>query len=226
MKNVANIGFLMVAITFCHVLTGQTRDAGLWISAEGEFRLNPRWSVVGSTEVRMHENWLELGAFIAEVGLERNLGDRWRLAGGMRLALNQQTDRTYVFRNRFFADVRYRYRVGKFDVVGRIKYQQQNEGWIWEDRVLMADHYLRAGAEIRWRATQSIRPYIGSELYFPLYAWQLQYPDKLRVQAGIEYRINKAHSFDLGFLYQQEINVSQPERDYVACLGYVFSPRW
>jgi len=216
----------IAAVCFSDRLPAQIRDAGLWAEAEGEFRLNPFWTAEAVAELRLHENLTEAGAFIAEAGLQRSLGERWRVGCGMRMTLNQQLDRTFEFRNRAYADVRYRYKMSRVDITGRLHYMQQSEGWLWDDLKPAADHYLRAGAELKWKFTSAIRPFLAGEIYYPLAFSLMPYPDKVRCRAGFEYRLSKVHAFELGFMWQQELNVPEPGIDYVGFVGYSFAPRW
>lgn len=227
MKNAVIIWLFCAVLCLHGSLRAQISDAGMWLEAEGEFRLNPLWMFEGAVELRIHENLMEVGAMITEVGLQRTFGDRWRAAGGMRMTYNQQQDRTFDFRSRMYADIRYRYSHRKLDFTARARYQQQSEGWIWDESEPGTRHYLRVGVEFRWRMSQAIRPYLAAEAFYPLTGiFSNPYADKLRYRGGVQYRFNKVHALDVGFLFQQEINVIAPEQDYVACLGYVFSPRW
>lgn len=227
MKNAVIIGLFCAVLCLHGSLRAQISDAGMWFEAEGEFRLNPFWMVEAAVELRMHENLMEVGAMIAEVGLQRNFGDRWRAAGGMRMTYNQQPDRTFDFRSRMYADIRYRYSYRQLDFTARVRYQQEAEGWLWDSATPQAGHYLRAGTECRWKMTPKWRPYLAIEAFYPLNGILMgPNTDKLRYRCGVEYRLNKVHALDVGFLFQQQINVTAPERDYIACLGYTFSPRW
>jgi hypothetical protein len=204
----------------------QVHDAGLWLGAEGSFRLNPLWNVVASGELRMHENMMEPGFFMAEAGVEYALSKSWRVSAGYRFGLKQQLDRSYVLRNRAFADLRYKQRISVFDLSARLKYQQQDDEGFALAGFQTTDQCLRSALELQWRYSRTFRPYLGVEMFNPMIALQVQYPEKYRFKVGLNWQINKIHSLDFGWMYQQEVNVKNPEYDYILAVGYKFSPRF
>ena len=205
----------------------QEKDAGLWLAAEGTVQVRQRSFILLNTEVRMHENMTEAGTFLAETGFGHDFGKGWRIAAYYRFIARQQLDRSYHYRHRYYSDLRYRYRTGKTDWIARARVQQQlrHEELLYQgntdDRT-----YLRLKGTFRYRINRTWRPYVGAEFYFPLTISGIHQMDKMRFSAGTLYRINRVHTLNFYYMIQHQVNVINPETDYIVGIGYEFTPKW
>jgi hypothetical protein len=222
------IPYLLMYLVCCFspvFLKAQEQDAGLWLGAEGEVQLNKRFSSILNAEVRMHENMMEVGTFLGEAGVEYGFFKVWRLGAYYRFTGSQQLDRSYHYRHRLYADLRYRNRIGKHDWIARVRLQQQfQHEEVFTDGRAEEKTYTRTKLSYRYRLNRTWRPFVSAELYFPVSLSGIQVMDKMRFSAGTRYRINRVHSITCYYMIQHEVNVRNPETEFVIGIGYVYSP--
>ncbi len=218
---------MLWGVTSCSVASGQERDAGLWLAAEGEIEISSRLATILNGEVRMHENMAEVGTWLAEAGVEYSLSQAWRFGLYYRFRGNQQLDRTYNYRHRYYVNVRYRNRQGKHDWVARVRLQQQfRHEELFTDRGAEDRTYIRPKLAYRYRLSRTWRPFVAAELYHPVSLNGIHLVDKMRFSAGTRYRINRVHAITLYYMVQHEVNVRNPGTDFILGIGYEFSPDW
>lgn len=216
--------FLMLLLT-SQPAAGQVRDAGMWLSLNGGYRINPVLTLVLSEELRLNENFLQADAWLTDAGVEYEVGNHWRLSTHYRVARRLQPDQTYLSQSRLYGDVRYKMRLGTVDLLATIRMHYQTDGWAVFSENPDPGHYLRPEAEMRWRLSGRWRPYLSAEMYYPMIAWQIQETDKVRFTWGTLIAFNKVHALDVFFRVQQEYHVKYPVTDFIIGLGYRFLPR-
>jgi len=208
-------------------VSAQVQDAGLWLAAEGSVKLRQRSFLVFNGELRMHENMMEAGTMLAETGFGYDFSRSWRLAAYYRFIARQQTDRSYQYRHRYYADLRYRHRAGKTDWTGRVRVQQQfRHEELFSSANADERTYMRPKASFRYRVSRTWRPYVSAEFYLPLSLSGIHPVDKMRFAAGTLYRINRVHSLNIYYMIQHQVNVKNPRTDFILGIGYEFTPGW
>ena len=215
-----------IVFTFSLLLTsnaeGQTQDAGLWTSVNFEAKLVKSVSATVSEELRFNENITELGAALTDVGLNYKLNKHFQFSVNYRFTQRHRNDNYYSFRHRFYVDIKYSKKLKplEFSIRTRLQDQVSDIGRASDGGV--PEYYLRNKLSMKWDLNKPYTPYISFELFS-----SLNYPrsyafDGMRAAAGVEYAFSKHHKVDLYYMIQKELNVSQPETDFVVGLGYYY----
>lgn len=207
------------------VATGQGWDAGLWLSADYEYRLTPRMVLVGSGELRFHDNAQSLRTMLADAGIEYSFHPDWRISGNFRLMGRQTTDQQYQPISRVYIDLRHRHRYRKMEWLTRLRVQQQSAHpvyhWFDDDAY---SRRIRPELTVRYRINKTWRPFVSCELFFPIvYHYPLD-PDKIRIAAGTRYRVSNVHALNVYLMVQQYVQQGAPKTDLMLGLGYSFTP--
>ena len=224
LKTVRLLVFLAFAggLLYSSRLNAQVKDAGLWTSVSFEAKVVKRLTATISEEVRFNENISEVGTVFTEVGLTYKLNKHFQFAGNYRYIRKRTVEDYYSFRHRFYTDIKYSYKLKPFDISLRSRFQDQ-----YSDIGRAADggipeYYLRNKLSLGLDLNKAYSPYISVELFSPLSYPRYNAFDNIRTTAGIEYAISKHHKIEINYMIQKEVNVSEPEMDFVLGLGYSY----
>lgn len=194
--------FFTVLIFVCCVglsTKAQQHRFGSWNSVGLKYDFNKKWSVNLDQTIRAyplqpaHETqWL------TEVGVARELGDKFEISPGYRLNY-RNTNHTH----RFFLDLSYQERPGDFQVTDRIRYLYQ-----W-DRYGEVSQYVRNKLTVKYRKPKKFTPLIAGELFYRL-GFDQNFIDQYRAFIGTDYKVNKQLGLSFQLMREQEIQVRNP----------------
>lgn len=211
-----------LGLFFCSPVKGQVNDAGLWTSVNFEAKLAKRVSATVSEELRFNENITELGAAFTDIGLNYKLNKHFQFAINYRFIQRHRLDNFYSFRHRFYADIKYSHKLKPFELSFRTRFQDQISDIGRAKDGGVPEYYLRNKLSLKWDLNKAYSPYISLELFSPLCYPHLYAFDGIRTTAGFEYEFSKHHKIDIYYMIQKELNVSNPQTDFVLGLGYFF----
>lgn len=201
---------------------GQFRDAGLWTSVNFEAKLMKSLSVSVSEELRFNENITELGAAFTDLGLTYKMNKHFQFSVNYRFIQKHRTDNYYSFRHRFYVDIKYSKKLKPFEFYFRTRLQDQvaDVGRAADGGV--PEYYLRNKLNLKWDTKKAITPYLSTE-FFSLLNYPRSYTfSGIRTAAGFEYDFTKHHKIDVYYMIQKELNVKNPETDFIIGLGYFY----
>lgn len=216
--------FLLIAIgvlLFTPAM-GQVKDAGLWTSVSFEAKLVKKLSINISQEFRFNENITELGAALTDAGFSYKFNKHFQFAANYRFTQRYKLENYYSFRHRFYADVKYSHKIKPFEMSWRIRFQDQISDIGRASDGGIPEYYFRNKLGLKLDLDKSYKPYISLELFSPLGYPRLNAFDGIRGTTGIEYDFSKHHKIDVYYMIQKELNVSNPETDFVIGLGYAY----
>ena len=217
---------VLVVFTGCMLLSptlkGQFRDAGLWTSVNLEVKLVKSLSATVSEELRLNENVTELGVAFTDLGLSYKLNKHFQISANYRFIQKHRSDNYYSFRHRYYVDVKYSRKLKPFELSFRSRLQDQ-----YADIGRAADggvpeYYLRNKLSMKWDTKKAYSPYVSMELFSPLNYPRSYLFNNIRIAAGAEYAFSKHHKIDLYYMNQKELNVKNPEADFIIGLGYFY----
>jgi len=201
---------------------GQQKDAGIWTSAGLETKVAKNLTASVSQEFRFNENVSELGTYFTDAGLSYKINKYLQVAANYRYILKRRVDDSYSPRHRFYVDIKLQKKFKPFDLQFRTRLQDQYADIGHASDGGIAEYYSRNKVSLKWDIKKPIEPYISLELFTPL-----NYPreyafDNIRSSAGVEYALSKHHNFDLFYMIQKELNVSEPTTDFIIGIGYLY----
>jgi len=201
---------------------GQFRDAGLWASINFEAKLVKSLSATVSEELRFNENITELDAALTDVGLSYKLNKHFQFSANYRFIQRHRTDNYYSFRHRFYVDIKYSKKLKPFEFSFRTRLQDQVADIGRAADGGTPEYYLRNKLSLKWDTKKAYCPFVSAELFS-----MLNYPrsyafNGIRAAAGFEYDFTKHHKIDAYYMIQRELNVKNPETDFIIGLGYFY----
>lgn len=212
--------FLFV-VSFTIPLHAQNNDACLWLGLNIEKNITRSFIFNISQEVRMNENISELGSFLTDAGFTYKINKLFKISANYRFINKRQIDDFYSKRHRYYFDLTFRKKIKPFIMQFRTRFQSQYEDIYSSDNGFIPSNYSRNKLTLKLDLDKKFAPYINTEIYIPLNKKDnLIYIDNTRFSSGVEYEINRVHSFDIFYMIQKEFNVPKPETDFIIGINY------
>ncbi len=206
------------------VLYGQKTDFGIWyeVKAEKEIIDNLRFDLEAS--IRTDQDAAHIDKFYLEPGLRYKFNDY--LAAGLyyRLTEQKEGDGSYHPRHRWFMQVRGTApSVYRFTIAARYRIQQQFKTYIKDPDDEVPGWYQRLRFELDYNIRGiPLKPYVNAEMHFQLFSPNDYTVDKWRSMIGVEYTLNKRHTFGLEYIYNDS-RVTKPA--YMNVIGVTYAIR-
>lgn len=213
--------FLAIAL-FCKA-QARINDAGLWLSAALEKKLNQRASLQLKQGLRMYENFTEVGQTYTDLSFSYMLYKGLTASVAYRFSQAKQIDNRYSLRHRAALDIAYRYKYKRLIFIFRERFQFQYRNVGTSETGNVPRLYLRTKFTLKYDLKRKITPYVAVEMYNPLNNPKREWIDRMRYRAGLEYEINKHHTLDLYGLMDQQLFRKNARYDYVAGIAYKYS---
>lgn len=201
----------------------QVNDAQLWTSIALKKKIIKPLSVSFTQDFRFTENVSELGSFFSEVGLLYKINKNWRISGDYRFSYKIQLDNTYSRRHRYNFDLSYRIKYYHFGLILRTRFESEYKKVNSSETGHIPDNYSRNKLTLKYDITRRISPYASVEAFIPLNNPKIKGIDNMRYSLGLEWEFVKNSAIDVYYMIQREYQVKNPERDFVAGIGYSFS---
>jgi hypothetical protein len=224
--------FIMNKLKFCAVIisfiafasstNAQVNDAGLWGSINVEKNISNLIDVQLTQELRLNENFSELGTAFTEAGVTFDLPKGFRAGIAYRFIQKRRLDDSYSFRHRYLVELSYRYKWNKLVVSLRNRFQSQYTDVQSSEDGMVPENYLRTKLQFRYDTGKRWQPFISSELFYQLNNPEGNEIDNMRFATGIDYEINKRNSIEVSYLFDREINVNNPVTSYIIGIAYNF----
>ena len=203
--------------------TCQVNDAGLWMNAGFEKKLNKKLSLYLSEEVRMNENISEVGTIFTETGAEYKVLKNLNISAAYRFINKRRLDDSYSKRHRYMIDASYKLKIHKLNLAVRERFQSQYNDINSSAKGHLPENYLRSKLSLKYPLRKRIETYISAEIFNQLNNPDGNEIDNERFTAGITYKISKAADLDSSYLINKEINVKNPMTSYIIGIGYFYS---
>lgn len=223
-KTIRLLVFLAFAggLLYSSPLNAQVKDAGLWTSVSFEAKVAKGLTATISEELRFNENITETGTIFTDVGLTYKLNKHIQFAGNYRFIQKRTIADYYSFRHRFYVDVKYSHKLKPFDISLRSRFQDQYSDIGRASDGGIPEYYFRNKLSLGLDLNKPYSPYISFELFSPLNYPRYNAFDNIRSTAGIEYAFSKHHKIDIFYTIQKEVNVREPQTDFIIGLGYSY----
>ena len=203
-------------------LTGQSTDVGFWTNATIEKKMTRDLDIVVTEEFRFNENMTHLESFFTDAGAEYLVFKGFKAGLFYRFINKSRDDGSWSQAHRIYADLSYRQKMNRFTAGYRCRFQMQYRDFNRSETGRVPTWYFRQKLHFAYNTRSRFDPYLDGEV------WYLMSPawcgfDNIRISAGVVTRITKNHSVDLGYIYQHELNLPNPETDHLLVIGYKFS---
>lgn len=236
------IPLMMLAATLCSTTAkAQSDDWGVWTTVTVEKKLTKKWSVNAEGEYRTRDGVSATERWSGAIGTDYKFFKWLKADIGYTYIHSRQPGETtkkgniipghWLPRHRFNASITgsIEWNRFKFSLRERWQYtyrpQQYVEKYDKDDGTRKNDELVKAKAEHMVRSRLQIEydiakcdftPYVSCELYHNSYGI-----DKTRWTAGTEYKINKKHSVEAYYRYQDKADDDE-SNGHVIGVGYKF----
>ncbi len=206
-----------MALLVCLPFLGasQVNDFGIWTSISVGKALTKELSVSLAEDVRFYENASEISTIYTDAGVGYEINRHVDVELHYRFIRKKQLDDYYESRQRWYADVSYRYRTRYVDFIFRERYQSQYRQARSDRKTLSPESHLRSKITARADMDRPYRPYFSFEWNYQLNGVGGNTVDNLRYRVGADYKFNKTYALGLYYMINKEVNVVAPVTDYV-----------
>jgi hypothetical protein len=201
----------------------QVNDAGLWASINLEKKMNQKFSLNLTEELRFNENISELGMAFTELEADFKFYKSFSFAMNYRFAQKKQVDNFYSMRHRFGLEFSYKHKIKKLSIALTEKYQWYYSDIYSSENGKVPDRYLRTKLQVKFNLEKKYTPYVSAELFYFINNPTGGEINNTRYIAGFEYEFNKKMSVDLYYLINKEINVNDALTSYVNGIEFNYS---
>lgn len=213
---------LLFALLLSAVAAGQTPDYGIWYEAKADKKLWKGLRADFEASIRTNENARNIEKFYFEPGLRYKFNDYLNAGIYYRFIEQKEKDGNYHARHRWFVQMKATApTVARFTFAVRYRIQQQFKTYIEDPEDEDAQWYQRVRFELNYDIKGiPLRPYVNAEMHMQLLDPNEYRVDKWRTLFGVEYTLNKKHTFGLEYIYNDS-RVTKPP--YENLLGVTYS---
>jgi hypothetical protein len=219
---------VVILVSFCTLpVFSQTEDLGSWMTFSFDKGLGNKFGFSFDQELRLKDNISDLNLIYSNFGFNYKVAKFLKISVVYRFIDKHKEDGSYGIRSRFYTDLAFKVKPGKWSLGYRARLQAEyRQAGYASDYGNMPEVFLRNLFKVGYKAGDHFAPYLATEL-----RWQLQNPrlpwgngfDRQRIIAGTDYKINDKNTAGAYFLLQNEYHVNDPQRLYIIGLEYSIS---
>lgn len=203
-------------LTQSMVCVAQKNDFQAWFEITGSAKLNKAWTIELSNETRLRENASIISKNFTDLGVIYGINKHWDAGLFLRHTVSEPMANTWTSSQRVYADLRWKTNAKKRLQIGfRLRIGSENESnetnaFEWNRREKLSVEY-----ELK---KVGLSPFGSLELFSPL---RLRSNfEKIRVFAGLEFKLAKLHQISLA--YGMQHNFTNANNDYIIVFGYKY----
>lgn len=217
-------GSIIFVLFFISSSSARQNDFGVWGSIAVKHKFSQKLSATVEEQFRFNQNGGVLAQYFTDAGLEYSISKKFKVALSYRF-INSNQYTYYSKRHRLYADLSYRTKFSRIQILLRTRLQEQQQDIHSSEHGRIPAWYSRNKITAKIDLNKKYAPYLSAELFYMLSSPNDDghIVDKMRYTAGVEYEFNRVHAIDLYYLIQQDKNVNDPITDFVVGLGYAFS---
>ncbi len=230
-----HLKFALLAGTLCFLISQNLisqdqakvfRDAGMWNTLNIKKKLNKKFSLVLTEELRLKENYTQMNLTYTDIGLEYNLGNKIKTSLVYRSIQKFIYDNPISYRNRLMWDISYKKRFNKWTFQYRHRLQAEVKNYSTSKNGHLWEWFSRSKFLFKYELNKRISPYFSTELRYqitdprsPEYDYGFH---RSRYQLGIDYKVNSKQELGVYYLFQHEFNLSNLMELYIIGVEYSF----
>lgn len=209
------------AIILSAAVAGQKTDYGIWYEASAGKDLLKGLRLDLEASIRTNENAANIDKFYIESGLRYKFNDYFNAGIYYRFIDQKEKDDKYHPRHRWYVQMKGTApSVARFTFSVRYRIQQQFKTYIEDPEDEEPEWFQRVRLELEYDVRGiPIKPYINAEMHTQLFIPNEFVADKWRSMVGIQYTLNKRHTFGLEYIYNDS-RVSKPPFENLLGITY------
>jgi len=221
-KRTVYLSIIFLFLAMCPVdLLGQDRDFQSWWEFEFDYSLSSSLQLEGELEQRFKNNSLQYNRTLLTLGLEYDPAKWLSLGGAARIVFVADSKGRVLPRYRIHFQATGSYDLSDFSFSFRTRMQ-----YGFEDFLYFTD--LRDNSLITRNRLKGQYHFFGTKfsLFATLESWHnlSKLPDpafhNMRYSAGLRYGLNFTSAFTLRYIFEDEYNVTNPDRLHILVFSY------
>lgn len=202
---------LIVLFLFIEQSFSQT-DLGLWSGIAIEKEISKKFEFEVGEELRLKNNITQVNSLLTELGFTYKANKFYRLGLGYRFTYYTNGS----FGNRLTLSNQVRYKIEDITLSYRLNVQQD---FSTKDPI---EYKIRNKISIDYKINKHWEIGTAGELFYSFY-FNRNVLDRYRLSFGVDHSFNKRHKLGASIMFQQEINLANPESDVVLGVKYKYS---
>lgn len=205
----------------------EVRDFEVWSAAELKYKWNKKWAFGLEEQLRFKNNASEVDQYFTQLSLKYIGFDHLEFGGALRFIRdNDNVGAVQGYENhlRFHVDLGYKYKLSKFSIKHRLRYQNRNELGISEEDGDYAKQNFRFKTSLKYNIKDwKFDPEIAGEIFYHKEFGEVSAFNKYRLTLGTDYKIKKFGEIGAFYRMEHELNVSFPKTTHIIGLSYVYT---
>lgn len=209
---VSKISGLLFILMFCSTLMwGQQKDLLLWNGVELEKEFVDKFELGFTQQVRMKNNINNFKSLLFNLSGTYKIHDLFRWKTGYRFTI-KPTENAH----RFYNDFTFKYGLDAAQMDWSLRMRVQHDFSQYDP----TNHRIRPRIMWRYKPEQSrFSPYFLSEVFYTINNTKKEF-DNMRFGIGTALKLSKRNRLSLGYLFDKEFNVSNPENNHILTVGF------
>lgn len=217
------IGIFLLLVCLPFGATGQTTVFRTWWAAELRGELFNLVDFAVTPELRFFDNSSRFESVQIELDASVPITKWFRLGGMYRHQTDVIRSDQPKYVNRFNGYAKFDTKVERLRMAYRIMYQQEYENMNISEEGKIPDIQHRHKVSFKYRPKGwDITPVLAGEMFFTVAPEWRKYQQKLRLTAGIEYRLTKKMDLGLAYKFQQEYYEDDPVTSNIIAVKFSY----
>jgi hypothetical protein len=223
-KNRVGWKLFFLSILFSTQVIAQSNDFGIWAGITINHKFTRRLSATLEEQIRLDQNATQINQYFTDASVEYSLSKKFKFALGYRF-INNSRNTYYSKRHRVYADLSFKTKFSMLQFIIRTRLQEQQQDIHSSETGYIPTWYSRNKFTVKLDLTKKYTPYATAEMMYLLKAPDvtINYIEKWRYTAGVEYQFNRVHSLDIYYLIQRDRMINDPVTLYAFSIGYAFT---
>lgn len=211
---------LTLSLFFLINSQAQRVHTGLWLNAEQSYRVHDDWEF-GSELAFRTENTFAKQSFVGFSAAYKGLNFldpkfAYRFVGRPHSFAAEDLG------HRFQLDLNHKRRILDFDLKLRNRYQIRYQNWFSSTEGRNPDIYTRFKIDISYPIAKDWEIGVGNEYWLRLSGNEGYFIDRTRIAFGVERELNKQSKINISYIYQKQLQVSDPETINILSIEYAY----
>lgn len=201
-KRTLLIIFLVASCTYAFP---QKDDFGIWYNINTEHKILKKIELDLDACLRTFKDASRIEEAFIEAGISYKLNKYFSAGAAYRFTENIEDNDSYYPRHKWFVDFKGTLPVGDFSLIARIKFQKRYKTYFEDEDDKIPDSHIRSKFTIFYDIPAfHLNPYLGCELFTPVFNEPERKIDKNRFFLGAEYNLSKKHSVEAEYIFQRD----------------------
>jgi len=207
---------------FYTIVNAQVKDIQLWTGPTVKYNISKKIRLDFEQQFRFKENISTYNYTLSEFGLKYKLFEYLDLKATFRQSFlpsrNTGTEISDNNKSRVYLDASTGIKIFNTGIKAGYRFRYEHS---WENITLVPSDYLRNRFELDYNLSKLVDPYADWESFFRLNRKNEFRQNRCRI--GLNWNISKKLNIDSYYLYMKDINVKNPETNFIIGLQVEYS---